>query len=551
MFQEDKLKQERYILVSQAISFFLLAMSILAAISSKDELFNILGYYHSIVMFLILLPLIVFIRFLSTHYDNVRFELIFSIFFLVISAVFLVFLNNSAFKILLIMPIILTALKSGVRYAVYISIASLTVLFYVSYKNNFITIDGDLMYAIVFVLVAWLLGNMRDTENEIRIKLERLANYDGLTDLYNHRSFQHIMDSELNKAKEHKGLVSLILLDIDYFKVYNDSFGHLKGDLVLKKVASIINNCTPPTGYCARYGGEEFALVLPKMDVEHSLTVAENIRKTIEATEFPGMEVLPKGKLTVSIGLAEYPLMATTKEKLIQRADEALYKAKFISKNKVEAYYSVFDELSLVLVDEEKNIFNSIRTLTMVINAKDKYTYGHSERTMQLASRFAEKINLSKSHTTQMIYSSLLHDIGKIEIARDILNKPAKLNDSEWEILKSHPQWGAEIIRPLKSFEGIAEIVQYHHENYDGSGYPEGLKGTSIPYGARVLRIIDSFDAITTNRPYKPGMNKEQAIEELAKFSGIHYDPVIFGQFAEMILSDSDSPQDYNYADYD
>ncbi|KUO64105.1 MAG: hypothetical protein APF84_08325 [Gracilibacter sp. BRH_c7a] len=539
MFQEDKQKQERYILVSQAISFFLLAMAILTAISSQDKLFNFLGYYHSVVMFLILLPLIIFIRVLSTHYNNVRFELIFNIFFLVVLANFLFYLNNQVFNILLIMPIILTALKSGFKYAIYISMASLIVLFYVSHKNDFATIDVDIMYMIVFLLVAWLLGNMRDTENEIRKKLERQASYDGLTDLLNHRSFQNIMDTELVKAKEQTQSLSLILLDIDYFKVYNDSFGHPKGDYVLKKVASIISLCTPPTGYCARYGGEEFALILPEMNVEAAKIVAEKIRKTMEETNFSGMEVLPRGKLTVSIGLAEYPLMATNKEKLIQKADEALYKAKFISKNKVETYYSVFDELSLVLEDEERDIFNSIRTLTMVINAKDKYTYGHSERTMELARRFAEKRNMPKSSKTQLIYSSLLHDIGKIEVSRDILNKPAKLNNNEWEILKGHPQWGADIIRPLKSFEEIGEIVLYHHENFDGSGYPKGLKGLEIPYGARVLRIIDSFDAITTNRPYKFGMTNAQAIEELRGFSGIHYDSIIFEQFAEMILNDS------------
>jgi HD-GYP domain-containing protein (c-di-GMP phosphodiesterase class II) len=317
---------------------------------------------------------------------------------------------------------------------------------------------------------------------------------------------------------------------------------------MLKRVAAIIDLCTPPTGYCARYGGDEFTLILPRMDVKKAKKVAERIRKTVEETDFAEMEVLPQGKLTVSIGIAEYPLMGTNKEKLIQKADEALYRAKFISKNKVETYYSVFDELSLTLVDKEKDIFNSIRTLTMVINAKDKYTYGHSERTMQLAARFAEKVMMSAESTTELIYSSLLHDIGKIEIARDIHNKPAKLNSSEWEILKSHPRWGADIIRPLKSFQGIVEIVLYHHENYDGSGYPKGIQGLEIPYGARVLRIIDSFDAITTNRPYKPGMNKEQAIEELGKFSGIHYDSAIFQQFAEMVLNES-YKLDYSHSD--
>ena len=543
----DKNKQERNIIVSQVISFFLLAIVILTTISFKDQLMHEFSYLRITIMFVVLLPLIIFVKFIDKN-KNVSTEFFINFLFLAISAFFLIKTGDPSFKILLIMPIILTALKYGARYAIYTSLLSVAILLFVSFKSSYATIDSDLMYAIVFLLVAWLLGNMRETENEIRRKLERLASYDGLTDLYNHRSFQHILDAELVKAQDHKQSLSVLLLDIDYFKVYNDSFGHLKGDFVLKRVAAIIDLCTPPTGYCARYGGEEFTLILPRMDVEKAKKVAERIRKTIEETDFAGMEVLPQGKLTVSIGIAEYPLMGTNKEKLIQKADEALYRAKFISKNKVETYYSVFDELSLTLVDKEKDIFNSIRTLTMVINAKDKYTYGHSERTMQLAARFAEKVMMSTESTTELIYSSLLHDIGKIEIARDILNKPAKLNSSEWEILKSHPQWGADIIRPLKSFQGIVEIVLYHHENYDGSGYPKGIQGLEIPYGARVLRIIDSFDAITTNRPYKLGMNKEQAIEELGKFSGIHYDATIFQQFAEMVLNES-YKLDYSHSD--
>ena len=534
--QEDRNKQERYILVSQVISFFLLAMVTLTAVSFKNHIFNELGYYHAIIMFLILLPLIVLIRVLSIHYSNSKFEFFLNTVFLVISAVFLIFLDDPSFKILLIMPIILSATRAGLKYAVYTCILSLGVLFYVSFRNDFLTIDSDIMFAIVFILVAWLLGNMRETEHDIRRKLERMASYDGLTDLYNHRSFHYLLDQELEKAEQEKETICLLFMDIDYFKVYNDSYGHPKGDLVLKEVAAILRENTPSAGFSARYGGEEFAMILSRTGIEGAITVGEDIRRKIEATSFQGMEVLPKGNLTVSIGIAEFPSMACSKEKLIQKADEALYKAKFTSKNKVEAYYSVFDDLSFALADEEKDVLNSIRTLTMVINAKDKYTYGHSERTMQLAARFAEKINMSKQSATELIYSSLLHDIGKIEVGREILNKPAKLNESEWEILKNHPQWGADIIRPMKSFKGVVEIVLYHHENYDGSGYAKGLKGEAIPFGARVLRIIDSFDAITTNRAYKSALNYKQAIEELGKFSGSHYDPVIFEQFAEMIM---------------
>lgn len=535
MFQEDKRKQKNYILVSQAISFFLLAMIILTALSLKEELLNQLNYEHTTIVLLTVICLLIASRFLSTHYNNVKAEAVINIFFLVVSAYFLICLNDPAFKLLLIMPIILTALKSGVRSALYTTLISLAVLFFVSYKNDFLTIDSDLMYAAIFLLLAWLLGNMRETESEIQRKLEKLANFDGLTDLYNHRSFQNIMDRELAEAQKEKSPLSLLLLDIDYFKVYNDSFGHPKGDLVLKQVARLLKESTPEDGYCARYGGEEFAIALPGKGTGTAKELGELIRNRVEDTVFPGMDVLPGGKLTISIGIAEYPLMAANKDKLIQKADEALYKAKFISKNKVETYYSVFDELSLDLYGEEQDIFNSIRTLTMVINAKDRYTYGHSERTMQMARDLAERLGLKPEKIKELVYSALLHDIGKIEISREILNKPEELNEEEWQILRCHPQWGADIIRPLKALSGTVQIVLHHHENYDGSGYPHNLKGEEIPYGARIMRIIDSFDAMTTNRAYKKGMSKKQAVKELERWSGLYYDPVILTEFIRMI----------------
>ncbi|NLI91580.1 MAG: diguanylate cyclase [Peptococcaceae bacterium] len=531
MYHEDKNKQEKYILASQVISFCLLAIVILVAVSFKNQLTYQIGYYHSTVMFAVIFPLIILVRFLSDQYNNIILEYVVNIFYFIISGVFLVYLNNSSFEILLIMPVIIMALKYGVKHALSTAFCSLAVLFFVSYRKLFTSIDSDMMYFIVFFLVAWLLGNMRDTEKEIHRKLERLASYDGLTDLHNHRSFQLIMDRAIAQAEKKKEPLSLIMFDLDYFKVYNDSFGHQKGDFVLKLVAGILKECTPEHCECARYGGEEFAMILPGTTTETAKTVGETIRSKIEDTVIPGMEVLPKGRLTISVGVAEYPRMANTKEKLIQKADEALYKAKFVSKNKVEAYYSVFDELSLRLMDEEKDIFNSIRTLTMVINAKDRYTFGHSERTMLLARKLGEKVGLNHEDIKELCYSSLLHDIGKIEVAREILNKPAKLNTQEWEILKQHPQWGADIIRPMKSLKNTVEIVLHHHENYDGSGYPKGLKGEEIPLGARILRIIDSYDAITTNRPYKEAMTKSQALEELRRYSGLHYDPYLLEEF--------------------
>lgn len=526
-------EREKYIFGTQVLSFLVLAILILRVITPENLTFQFSNVKHTASILVILLPLISIIRF--KYVDSFIPDLFINGLYILITTFFLFFESDNLFKILLLMPAVTIALKYGFKPAIYTSICSIIALISTGFKNNFISIDADIMLSGVIFLSAWLLGNMTETENHIRKELERLANFDGLTDIYNHRSFQNLLDEELSKGKEENTSVSLILLDIDYFKVYNDSFGHQKGDQVLKEVARILKQVSSDLGYCARYGGEEFAVILPQMGIKAAKLVGEEIRERIEETKFTGIEVLPKGKLTASIGIAEFPLMADSKEKLIQKADEALYKAKFVSKNKVETYYSVFDELGGSLKGHERELFNSIRTLTMVINAKDKYTFGHSERTMELSKKLAERIGLKKEVVNDITYGALLHDIGKIEISREVLNKPARLNAEEWEIFKQHPQWGADIIRPLNSFAGALDIILGHHENFDGSGYPHGLKGEEIAIGARLLRIIDSYDAMITNRPYKEAMSKEQAMEELQKYDGIHYDPWLLKEFITML----------------
>ncbi|KJS87707.1 MAG: hypothetical protein JM58_03320 [Peptococcaceae bacterium BICA1-8] len=530
--------KEIYILVTQTFFFLLLAILVMRVFDFKNEASTLYSVGSSYV-FIVIISLIPLIR-LVDYKHTILLDTFINIFFILIASFLLLKEEQEIFKILYLMPIVITSLKYKKIYS-YIFVGLITlILLGMGFLSNFIYIDADIMLSGVLFLLAWLLGNMTETEAKIREELERLATHDGLTDLLNHRSFQTILDEKITEAKGNKSSLSLLLLDIDYFKVYNDSLGHQKGDIVLKAVADIMKNNTQGKGYCARYGGEEFVIILPEAGIRDARILAEKIREEIEKTEFIGMQVLPKGNLTVSIGIAQLPLMADTKEKLIQKADEALYKAKFVSKNKVEVYYSVFDELSLVLKDEEQELLNSIRTLTMVINAKDRYTYGHSERTMELCRKFSISSKFNDFLTKNLIYGSLLHDIGKIEISREVLNKPKKLNQSEWEMFKQHPQWGADIIRPIKTLQNSLEIILYHHENYDGTGYPKGLKGKDIPIGARILRIVDSYDAITTNRPYKEAMSKEQAVEELAKYTVTHYDPIILEQFCEMILKKDD-----------
>ncbi|MDI6631491.1 MAG: HD-GYP domain-containing protein, partial [Thermoanaerobacteraceae bacterium] len=185
--------------------------------------------------------------------------------------------------------------------------------------------------------------------------------------------------------------------------------------------------------------------------------------------------------------------------------------------------------------DKEKELLNSMRTLLMVVNAKDRYTYGHSERVLSYALALAEKMGLSGEEKDLLRYGAYLHDIGKIEVESPVLNKPSFLNKKEWELMKKHTVWGSELIQPLVAFREILPIIRSHHENYDGSGYPDHLKGEEIPLLARILRLADSFDAMTSNRPYRKALTFSEACAELERYAGALYDPELVPLFLEAV----------------
>jgi diguanylate cyclase (GGDEF)-like protein/putative nucleotidyltransferase with HDIG domain len=527
---------QKYIILTQVVFFMLIGILLFRISNISFESF--FAKLNTVYLFMLLFALVPLLQTLNLKFANYQVfcDLVIIVIYIIVSTLFLVREQEELSKVVLLMPVIVMALKYGSLMAYGAAVFSSVSLFIVGLLTDFKSADIDIMYCSIFLLLAWLLGNMTETEHEIRMELERLATHDGLTNIYNHRSFQNILDLELEKAKKENSKVSLVLLDIDYFKYYNDAYGHQEGDKILQELAKLLTSAIGSLGYCARYGGEEFAVILPDLGINDAKEVGERIRENIENYNFPGKNVFPEGKLTASIGVAEYPLNADNKEKLIKKTDEALYRAKFVSKNRVESYYSIFDEVSLVLKEEEKELFNSISAFTMVINAKDRYTYGHSLRVMELAKNLSLRMEVKADLIQDITFGALLHDIGKVEISRQILNKPNRLNSLEWDVFRQHTIWGAEIIDPLKSLHGVKEIVLYHHENFDGTGYPEGISGDNIPLGARILRIVDSYDAMTTDRPYKMAMSLDQALEELDRYSGIHYDPIILLEFKVMML---------------
>lgn len=375
-------------------------------------------------------------------------------------------------------------------------------------------------------------------QQELRLKNEELlvmAITDGLTKLYNYRYFQDCLTQAVTMAEQENQPVALLIIDIDHFKHYNDLFGHQAGDQLLYELGQLLITELGPNDMVARYGGEEFTVILYGASQTDALNMAEKIRRAVEEYPFPGCEQQPAGTLTVSIGVATYPDNAKNKEELIKLADEALYKAKYFSRNKVELYFSVLDELKSELNQSEAELINSIKMLVRIVNAKDKYTYGHSERVGKYAVAIAEKMELSVEDIKTIKIGAFLHDIGKIEVSRAILMKRGRLTDEEFDLIKKHPHWGAEMIKTVEALQPVIPLLKHHHERYDGKGYPTGLKGSKIPLHARIMAVADSFDAMTSNRPYGTRKNVKEAVDELKSCAGTQFDPDIVKVFAEMM----------------
>jgi diguanylate cyclase (GGDEF)-like protein/putative nucleotidyltransferase with HDIG domain len=449
--------------------------------------------------------------------------------------------NTSDYKFIFLFIIIASTIQQGMKQGMIIACVSSVFILGLDliYAPNEVVnqfFSNDLILSGVFILTAWPLGFYVKIENEhIRI-LEGLANVDGLTGIYNHRFFYDALGRIMNISEKENNLVSMMLIDIDYFKVYNDVNGHQMGDEVLKTIGLILKNSFRKDDIVARYGGEEFAIILPNTSEINAIKLAEKLRNKIEKTYFRGEENQPNGKVTVSIGISVYPDKAKDSIELFKSADDALYRAKFFDKNRVESYTSILDELKIDTEDEHIDIITSIKTLISVINAKDKYTYGHVERVVIYSRLLADKLELNEKDKKDLIYGAYMHDIGKINIPKEILNKNMPLTKEEWEIMKQHSINGVEIVKSVESLKEIIPLILHHHERYDGKGYPDNLKGNEIPYLVRMLTVVDCFDAMTSSRPYNKRKTYKEALEELKRCSGTQFDKGIVNAFVEVIM---------------
>jgi diguanylate cyclase (GGDEF)-like protein/putative nucleotidyltransferase with HDIG domain len=362
------------------------------------------------------------------------------------------------------------------------------------------------------------------------------ARRDRLTGLLNRKFFLELVDREFEQYKN--TAISLCLFNVDDFKLYNQLYGSQEGDLALSRIAGLLRSAINDTCHAARVGGKEFALLLPGYDIHSAKLLAENLAAEVtELNKRNGGQVTKT--LTVSAGICAAPYMASSAKELFQNAETAVYTVKQSGKNAVQVYSSEIFRKEVKKDNSHRSGYgenaNTIYALTAAINTRDHYTFQHSQNVAYYATELTRATGMGDDLLEIVKEAGLLHDIGKIGVREDILNKPGKLSAEEFDIMKGHVVNAVNIIRYLPSLDYVIPAVLSHHERYDGKGYPRQLSGDEIPILGRILCIADSFDAMTSARSYKSAVSVQTAITILNKESGKQFDPKLVRTFIDLL----------------
>jgi diguanylate cyclase (GGDEF)-like protein/putative nucleotidyltransferase with HDIG domain len=376
--------------------------------------------------------------------------------------------------------------------------------------------SGLLSAALVGPLLAISLYQ-RSTYRELRAM--RLALTDPLTGLGNHRHFHERLQRELVAAEEAGQFLTLCLFDVDNFKRINDQYGHPTGDRILSQVAARLRQ----GGEAFRLGGDEFAVLLPEHDEAAAYGTATSIIQRLREMALEHSE-----HITVSAGVATFPVQGVGRDELIRFADSALYWAKEHGKDRVRIYRPEIVELAelkkLAGAADRAARFRAAAGLARTVDERDVYEGSHSERVAELAARVAERLGMEQEDVELTRLAASLHDLGKLAVPEELLRKPGPLTDGERLVLERHPQIGYRMLDSL-DIDPVAEWVLHHHERWDGTGYPDGLHGDDIPLGARVIFVADAFDAMTNDRTYRRKLSIDAALIELEDCAGTQFDP--------------------------
>ncbi len=389
-------------------------------------------------------------------------------------------------------------------------------------------------------------------KNEVRQTMKKMADMsvlDELTGLHNRRYMNELLDREFSRAQRYGNDLSCLLIDVDFFKQINDSFGHIFGDFVLKQFSACLKRNVRESDFCFRYGGEEFLVLLPNTDIEGAGNTAEKLRSFVEDQAFAYEDF--SARITISIGGVSLKRHRPKAIKdMLAFADKALYRAKSEGRNRIVIYMDnaqavnpdnemdvdiVFfkEQLSAIL---EKNKTAALNALSLLLNqlGAEKYMPHHQKALVQI-DLMARQLSLPVDLVDSIKRAAMFHDQLKVLLPQALLNKSGPLSSEERSFMEDHATMLADLTCSFELFRNEREILLHHQERYDGSGYPSGLNGENIPLGARIFAIVDAVAAMMSERPYRNALDGEQVVTELTENAGTQFDPELVKIFIDTL----------------
>ncbi len=374
-------------------------------------------------------------------------------------------------------------------------------------------------------LMAGLIGAAMSHSAEFEAKqlllseaIER-ADRDPLTGLLNHRAFHNRLHEEADRAQRDGRTLAIAVIDMDNFKFFNDAYGHQAGDEVLRTVASALANVCRSYDTLARFGGDEFALLMPCVCKAEAEELEHRLACCLEGTGYRPSNYDVTIPLSLSVGMAVFPDDAPTRLEALEAADARLRRVKYGASDGTDL--SDFLRGNLPCSMGSYSILNALVT---AVDNKDRYTRRHSEDVMTYSLQIAQALGMDDETLGIVRIAALLHDVGKIGVPDAILRKPGTLSEAEVRAVQQHPMMGSIIVGAVPGFEATLDAVRHHHERWDGKGYPFGLAGEDTPLLARLMSVADAYSAMTTDRPYRKGMDAGKALSILEAGAGTQWD---------------------------
>jgi diguanylate cyclase (GGDEF)-like protein len=369
---------------------------------------------------------------------------------------------------------------------------------------------------------------------------ERLAVTDGLTGLYNRRFFEEVLRLETERATRGDGRLALVVVDLDHFKLVNDTHGHQSGDSVLVEVAARLRRALRGSDVLARYGGEEFVMILPGADSETALEIAERCRRAL-STDTIRLHSGSRITVTGSFGLACFAGGNSDVDSLIRHADRALYVAKGAGRDRVVTEADADTDTPIVQTRAEvlrmPLVLAPLERIADLVDARLGFTE-HSAAMARWAGVLADALGLDPASRERAIQAARIHDIGKIALSDTLLTKPGPLDEREWQLMRTHPEHGQHLLLDVPGYRDLAAIVRGHHERYDGTGYPDRIPGADLAVETRIVSVLDTWAAMRADRPYRAARTPEDARAELRAVRGTQLDPEIVDVFLDLQAAD-------------